>query len=137
MKAITTAELIGAYIAGASTLALAERYPLSRTAIHYRLKRAGVQLRRMGAPEGNQNAKGRRRMMKPRCTLCGAAATRTLGNRPVCAFCYHNGPLGDYPQEFVIGACDDCGAEGVRIWRTEFNWQCQTCKAQNDDDDDQ
>jgi hypothetical protein len=59
MKAITTAELIGAYIAGASTLALAERYPICRTAIHYRLKRAGVTLRRCGPPLGNQNAKGR------------------------------------------------------------------------------
>jgi len=59
MKPITTAELIGAYIAGASTLQLAERYPICRTAIHYRLKRAGVTLRRCGPPLGNQNAKGR------------------------------------------------------------------------------
>lgn len=65
MKPIATAELIGAYIAGASTLQLAERYPICRTAIHYRLKRAGVTLRRCGPPIGNQNAKGRALAAEP------------------------------------------------------------------------
>jgi hypothetical protein len=27
-----------------------------------------------------------------------------------------------------IGTCDDCGAELVPIWLTEYNWQCYLCK---------
>jgi hypothetical protein len=35
-----------------------------------------------------------------------------------------------------IGTCDDCGAEDVEIWHTEYNWQCAKCKAENDKEED-
>jgi hypothetical protein len=59
MKAIPTWQLARDYSRGAGLETLARRYPLSRTAILYRLRRAGVAMRRCGAPLGNQNGKGR------------------------------------------------------------------------------
>lgn len=32
----------------------------------------------------------------------------------------------------AVGACDDCGAENVAIWQTEYNWQCAGCKADDE-----
>ena len=61
MKPVPTATLIRDYTAGAGLNELARRYPLCRSAILYRLRRAGVQLRRTGAPRGNTNAAGRDR----------------------------------------------------------------------------
>jgi len=60
MKPVPTAMLIRDYAAGASLTELARRYPLCRSAIGYRLQRAGITLRRCGAPRGNTNARGRR-----------------------------------------------------------------------------
>lgn len=34
----------------------------------------------------------------------------------------------------AIGTCDDCGAENVRIWQTEYNWQCEACVADDEPD---
>lgn len=59
MKPITTLELAEAYRAGASLNDLARQYPICRSAILYRLRRAGVTMRINGAPLGNQNARGR------------------------------------------------------------------------------
>jgi hypothetical protein len=42
-----------------------------------------------------------------------------------CANCMRNAPAA------LIGTCDDCGAEGVAIWLTEYNWQCARCIAEN------
>lgn len=59
MKAVTTAQLARDYAAGAGLNELARRYPICRSAILYRLKRAGVVLRPTGAPRGNNHAKGK------------------------------------------------------------------------------
>ena len=45
MKQVATADLIAAYRQGAGLKTLAKRYPLSRSAILYRLRRAGVVMR--------------------------------------------------------------------------------------------
>lgn len=59
MKSITTMQLARDYRAGAGLNTLARRYPLCRTAILYRLRTAGVAMRRKGAPDGNQHARKR------------------------------------------------------------------------------
>lgn len=55
-RTIDTAQLARDYQNGASLLALARRYPLCCSAIFYRLRRFGVEMRRVGAPRGNRNA---------------------------------------------------------------------------------
>jgi hypothetical protein len=58
MKDVTTAQLARSYLAGASLNQLARDYPLCRSAILYRLRRAGVAMRPTGAPRGNTHAAG-------------------------------------------------------------------------------
>lgn len=61
MKPVTTAQLARDYRAGAGLNELARRYPLCRTAILYRLRAAGVTMRRTGAARGNTNARTKAR----------------------------------------------------------------------------
>ena len=56
MKA-ATADLARDYLAGLSLLTLARKYQLSVSAVRYRLKRAGITMRRPGARRGNTNAR--------------------------------------------------------------------------------
>jgi hypothetical protein len=58
MKAVTTAQLARSYLAGASLNQLARDYPICRSAILYRLRRAGVAMRPKGAARGNTHAAG-------------------------------------------------------------------------------
>jgi hypothetical protein len=58
MKAVTTAQLARSYLAGASLNQLARDYPICRSAILYRLRRAGVTMRPKGAARGNTHAAG-------------------------------------------------------------------------------
>lgn len=55
-RTVPTARLIADYARGVSLKQLARHYPLSRSAIYYRRKRAGVTMRPNGARRGNTNA---------------------------------------------------------------------------------
>jgi hypothetical protein len=53
VKDVTTTQLARSYLAGASLNQLARDYPICRSAILYRLRRAGVTMRPKGAARGN------------------------------------------------------------------------------------
>lgn len=56
---VPTTDLARDYAAGASLLDLERQYRMCHSAILYRLRGAGVVLRRKGAPAGNKNARRR------------------------------------------------------------------------------
>jgi hypothetical protein len=39
------------------------------------------------------------------------------------------------PYEGVVGCCDGCGAENVRIYRSEVGWTCVSCVLEEDQDE--
>jgi hypothetical protein len=39
------------------------------------------------------------------------------------------------PYESVVGCCDGCGAENVRIYRSEVGWTCVSCVLEEDQDE--